>query len=236
MGYHSSPLVGLIMTLFNVRLGWWLGNPSRPTTAPQESPPFSMVQFIQELFGLTSDTSPFVYLSDGGHFENLGLYEMVRRRSHFIVVSDAGCDPDCAYEDLGNAVRKIRIDLGVEIEFKKLIIEKRGQPGDNSKAVYCAIGRIKYPESNVEGHLLYLKPTFYGIEPADVRAYAAASKNFPHETTGDQFFSESQMESYRTLGAYVTETVLGTPVAPSDNSAPLTALGPYWARIQAFGN
>ncbi len=68
--------------------------------------------FLYEIFGLTNDTRPFVYLSDGGHFENLGLYEMVRRRCRFIVVSDAGCDPDFVFEDLGNAVRKIAIDLG----------------------------------------------------------------------------------------------------------------------------
>ena len=69
---------------------------------------------------LTSDTNKYVYLSDGGHFENLGLYEMVRRRCRFIVVSDAGCDPDFAFEDLGNAVRKIEIDLGVPIRFHGL--------------------------------------------------------------------------------------------------------------------
>lgn len=233
MGYHSSPLVGLIMTLFNVRLGWWLGNPSRPSTAPQESPPFGMIQFVQELFGLTGDTSPYVYLSDGGHFENLGIYEMVRRRSHFILVSDAGCDPACAFEDLGNAVRKIRIDLGVEINFRKLVLQKRAQPGEIGNGIYCAVGTIKYPESDQLGHLLYVKPCFYGTEPADVRAYAAASKDFPHETTADQFFSESQMESYRTLGAHVVETVLGSRAA-ADASAPLTSLRPFWARIQGF--
>ena len=65
------------------------------------------------MFGLTTDDRPYVYLSDGGHFENLGLYEMVRRRCRFIVVSDAGCDPDFVFEDLGNAVRKIAIDLGI---------------------------------------------------------------------------------------------------------------------------
>jgi hypothetical protein len=235
MGYHSSPLVGLIMTLFNVRLGWWLGNPSRPSTAPQESPPFGMIQFVQELFGLTSDESPYVYLSDGGHFENLGLYEMVRRRCHFIVVSDAGCDPGCAFEDLGNAVRKSWIDLGVKITFQKLDIVKRGELAKDGKGVYCAVGTITYPETKEVGHVLYLKPCFLGTEPADVRAYAATSKDFPHESTADQFFSESQMESYRALGAHVVETVLGEAGDP-DTDAPLAALGPYWKRIQEFAS
>lgn len=233
-GYHSSPLVGLVMTLFNVRLGWWLGNPSRPKAAPQESPPFGMVQFISELFGLTNDRSEYVYLSDGGHFENLGLYEMVRRRSHFILVSDAGCDPACAFEDLGNAVRKIQIDLGVKISFRRLLVEKRREPGNSAAGVYCAIGTIQYPEGGPLGHLLYLKPGFLGTEPADVRAYAAASKTFPHETTADQFFSESQMESYRSLGVHIVETVLGDKAETPHVDAPMSALGPYWARIQSF--
>ena len=234
MGYHSSPLVGLVMTLFNVRLGWWLGNPSQPRTAPQESPPFGMVQFLSELFGLTNDRSRYVYLSDGGHFENLGLYEMVRRRCHFIMVSDAGCDRDCAFADLGNAMRKIWIDLGVKITFEKLNIVKRGDAPKKDEGVYCAVGTIVYPERpDQPGHIVYLKPCYLGTEPADVRAYAAGSPDFPHETTADQFFTESQMESYRSLGAHVVEKVLGDADAP-DTSAPLAALKPYWKHIQKF--
>jgi hypothetical protein len=235
MGYHSSPLVGLVMTLFNVRLGWWLGNPSKPRTAPQESPPFGMVQFLSELFGLTNDKSQYVYLSDGGHFENLGIYEMVRRRNHFILVSDAGCDPDCAFADLGNAMRKIWIDLGIKITFETLNIVKRGDTPKKGEGVYCAVGTIVYPERPDEpGHIVYLKPCYLGTEPADVRAYAADSPTFPHETTADQFFTESQMESYRSLGAHVIEKVLGAE-GEDDPDAPMAALGPYWKNIRRFG-
>lgn len=234
MGYHSSPLVGLIMTLFNVRLGWWLGNPSLPKAAPMESPPFGMIQFVQELFGLTNDERSYVYLSDGGHFENLGLYEMIRRRCHFILVSDAGCDPNCAFEDLGNAVRKIWIDLGVKIKFKNISIEKRREPDKTSQGVYCALAKIEYPEQDSPiGYLLYLKPCFLGTEPADIRAYAAAHEAFPHESTADQFFSESQMESYRALGAHIVETVLGKKSREPSN-APMAALDPYWQNIKKF--
>jgi patatin-like phospholipase len=232
MGYHSSPLVGLIMTLFNVRLGWWLGNPSQPYTAAHESPPFGMIQFISELFGLTNDKSAYVYLSDGGHFENLGLYEMVRRRCSFILVSDAGCDPDYAFADLGNAVRKIWIDLGIKIDFGKIAIEKRPEPGKTSQGVYCAAATITYPEGG-QGHLLYLKPTLLGSEPADVRAYASAYPDFPNQTTADQFFTESQMESYRSLGAHIVETVFGD-ADDDDSDSPIDALAPYWRSIKKF--
>ena len=75
--------------------------------------------------GNTTDRYKYVNLSDGGHFENLGLYEMVLRRCHYIVVSDAGEDPECSFADLGEAVRKIRIDFGIPIEFDQMNIYPR---------------------------------------------------------------------------------------------------------------
>jgi hypothetical protein len=233
-GYHSSPLVGLLMTLFNVRLGWWLGNPSRPNAAELEGPHLGIVQIIQELFGLTSDRSKYIYLSDGGHFENLGIYEMVRRRCHLIVASDAGCDPACAFEDLGNAVRKVAIDLGVKIDFHKIDIKKRDA---DSPGLYCAIGTIKYPEPDAKnGYLLYLKPGFPGDGslPADVNAYGLANPTFPHETTVDQFFSESQMESYRSLGAHIIDVVFGPEDSPPRLFGPTTAMTPFWEHIEEY--
>jgi len=233
-GYHSSPLVGLLMALFNVRLGWWLGNPSRAGAASREGPRWGIAQIVQELFQLTTDRSKYIYLSDGGHFENLGIYEMVRRRCHLIVASDAGADPDCAFEDLGNAVRKVWIDLGVQIDFHKIDIKKRDAA---SPGLYCAIGTIKYPEPGAkDGYLLYLKPGFPsdGSLPADVTAYGLANPAFPHETTADQFFSESQMESYRSLGAHIIDVVFG-PVAPLHRpSGPTVAISPYWGHIEEY--
>lgn len=208
MGYHSSPPVTFLMTLFNARLGWWLGNPAR-NKFHRPGPLFAVGPMIAEAFGLTDDKSPYVYLSDGGHFENLGLYEMVLRRCHFIVVSDAGCDPDCSFEDLGNAIRKIRIDLGVPIEFEKIEIYSRKQ---GRKGKHCAVARIRYSSvdgQGTDGTLIYLKPAFYGNEPMDIFNYSQASPAFPHEPTTDQWFSESQFESYRMLGLYTIEQVCG---------------------------
>jgi Patatin-like phospholipase len=233
-GYHSSPLVGLLMTLFNVRLGWWLGNPRCPKAARSEGPPAGVLQIIQELFGLTTSDSNYIYLSDGGHFENLGIYEMVRRRCHFIVACDAGCDPNSAFEDLGNAVRKIWIDLGVQIDFNKIDIKKRDvtPPG-----LYCAMATIRYPEPGAEpGYLLYLKPGFHndGSQPADVNAYGLANPAFPHESTADQFFSESQMESYRSLGSHIIDVVFGPTDSPLGPSGPTPAIRPFWQHIQDY--
>jgi hypothetical protein len=208
-GYHTSPIIGLLLMLFNVRLGWWLGNPrSGPKFYRREGPLFSIGPVLDELAGRTTDTGRYAYLSDGGHFDNLGLYEMVRRRCRFILVSDAGADPVGALEDLGNAVRKIWIDLGVRIEFERVDVMPRQKPPVDGS--YCALGRIHYPEAEGEvGTLVYVKPGFHGNEPPDIRAYAALHQDFPHESTADQWFSESQMESYRGLGSHIIEKMCG---------------------------
>jgi Patatin-like phospholipase len=212
MGYHSSPVLGLLMTLFNVRLGWWLGNPGPPgaKTWRRKGPRYSVGPLFSEAIGNTTDHYKYVNLSDGGHFENLGLYEMVLRRCHFIVVSDGGEDPECAFIDLGEAVRKIRIDFGIPIEFGTMSIYPRSAidtlktPGHN-----CAVGRIRYSlvdgADAPDGIIVYIKPACYGDEPRDIYEYFKTNPTFPHESTSDQFFSESQFESYRMLGAYTME-------------------------------
>jgi len=210
MGYHSSPVIAAIMTLFNVRLGAWFGNPGKAgnTSFVHRAPRSAVRHMVQEAFGLTDSKSPYVYLSDGGHFENLGLYEMVLRRCRYIVVSDAGCDPNCALEDLGNAIRKIRIDLGIPIEIDHFGITARTSPPESK---YCAVGRIDY--GHVDGNgiepgvLIYIKPAIAGNEPRDIFNYKETSLQFPHEGTGDQWFSESQFESYRMLGLHIVQTM-----------------------------
>jgi hypothetical protein len=209
MGYHSSPFVTFMLTLLNVRLGAWLGNPGQAGdhTFNLGYPASSVRPIIDEALGLTNDKSPYVYLSDGGHFENLGLYEMVLRRCHFIVVSDAGEDPECSFADLGEAVRKIRVDFGIPIEFDQMNIYPRSQiDATKGRGRNCAVGRIRYSavdgSTAPDGIIVYIKPVCYGDEPRDIYEYFKRSRTFPHESTADQFFSESQFESYRMLGAY----------------------------------
>jgi len=228
MGYQSSPVVTFLLALFNVRLGWWLGNPASPAgdrSYATPGPRFAPRPLFAEAFGLTDADHPYVYLSDGGHFENLGLYEMVLRRCHFIVVSDGGQDPTFGYQDLGNAVSKIRVDLGVPIDFDRILIPTRRPDPESgsydrvrhheaarSTAPYCALGRIRYScvdgQGVEDGLLLYVKPSLNGTEPADVFHYARLHPLFPHEPTSNQLYSEAQFESYRELGAHVMATIL----------------------------
>jgi hypothetical protein len=205
MGYHSTASVAFLLTVFNVRLGWWVQNPSSTENWRRGGPYLGLRYLLSELLGLTGEETPFVYVSDGGHFENLGIYELVRRKCRFIVASDASQDKDFEFEDLGNAIRKCQIDLGVRIEIDRRAIVP--DPVTRRSLYHCAVGTVYYRD-RAPGYLLYIKPTLTGNEPADVSQYAAACANFPHETTGDQWFSESQFESYRKLGQHICWTVL----------------------------
>jgi len=236
MGYHSSRLVSLVMAFFNVRLGWWLPNPAphHDHVWWRKEPRFWSFAQVKEALGWTTDRSEFVYLSDGGHFENLGLYEMVRRRCRRILVVDAACDSDYEYGDLANAIRKIRTDLGVEIRFSGSAWIPTGPAAPESnpsqatagKTIsaplptletpketrrHFAVGQIVYPPADhgERGTIVYVKPILTGDEPLDVLRYADASargkSRFPQQPTSDQFFDESQFESYRVLGLHSVE-------------------------------
>jgi len=212
MGYHSSPLLTIVMTLFNARLGCWLGNPGfgGDKTWMRDGPVWALRSFLDELFGWTNERNEWAYLSDGGHFENLGLYEMVLRRCRHILVVDGSCDKDYVFEDLGNAVRKIRTDLGIPMEFPSGIRIGREHDGH----LHYSVARIRYsaidgsPE-NEDGLLLYFKSSLNGKEPPTIMQYQKLNPDFPHETTADQWFSESQFESYRGLGYFMGSEAFG---------------------------
>jgi hypothetical protein len=211
MGYHSSPSIAFLLTLFNVRLGWWLGNPGRAgaDTYTMDAPRFALAPILSELFGLTHEDNRYVYLSDGGHFENLGLYEMVRRRCKWIVVVDGGHDPDRGFADLGNAVLKAWIDLGVRIRFPHPGLLQAPHKIDPAEVPYFALGTIEYASDDPigvngdppQGRILYIKPAVRGDEwAANLIAYKRAHADFPNQSTANQWFNEPQLEAYRVLG------------------------------------
>jgi hypothetical protein len=213
-GFHSNPATAFLMTLFNVRLGWWLANPrvlaengerldgrrekfSNPY--PWPSPRFSLFQLVSELLGAVDDTSKYVMLSDGGHFDNMGVYELVRRRCRYIVICDSEEDGQHKLEGIGMAIRKCRIDFGAEIELDLRPFEHPDKAGYSS--AHCVVGTITYPESpNDPGIVVYLKSSLTGDEPGDILNYKKEDQAFPHDSTMNQWFSESQFESYRRLG------------------------------------
>ncbi len=201
-GPATSPSLAFFLTVFNARLGLWSPNPAHDEKLPP-SPRFGLVALLQELFGYSNERRRYVYLSDGGHFDNLGVYELVRRRCKLIVAVDATGDAERQFDDLAETIRKCRVDLGAEIEFKD-DSPLRAQPPHTLPEASYLVGSISYNDSSERGVLLYLKPTLTrgGDEPVDVRTYAALNLGFPHQSTADQFFDESQFEAYRRLGEH----------------------------------
>lgn len=219
MGYQSSTVGAFVMTLFNVRLGAWLPNPNVPeprildsfrktrTQLNRSGPRLAVSTLLNELRGRSDAEGDYIYLSDGGHFDNLGLYEMLRRRCGNILIVDAGRDEHYAYSDLGRTLQRALIDLGVGVEFSKAL-----KVGDSVLQQRGAYAKVRYPASGprpeATGKLIYLKPWLPTNAPSELQAFKALKGSFPHESTADQFFTESDFESYRRLGEYLFEELL----------------------------
>jgi hypothetical protein len=217
---HSSRPVAFLMSILSLRLGWWLGNPRRDSTSARPGPKNALLSLLSELFSQSSSRSRYLNVSDGGQFDNLGLYELVRRRCRYIIVCDSDSDPALGVEGLGGAIRKCYADFDVEITINP---EPIRLAGDRSRA-HCVVGTVHYPEpeagfaadaygradpparNNAVGWLLYLKAGFTGDEPEDVEQYHAAYPAFPHEGSGDPSFGASEFDSYRELGRHVVRT------------------------------
>jgi len=200
-GYHSSAATAFLLTVFNVQMGWWMGNPRKSTWQSAE-PRFGLAYIFNNLVGKTNTKSDYVALSDGGHFDNMGLYELIRRKCSTIVLCDAEQDEEFTCEGFANAVRRCRIDFGVDIIIDISQIVDRT---DGFSACHFAIGEILYPGNPGEpGRLLYIKSSITKqCQPVDVYEYAKKHAAFPHQTTADQFFGEEQFESYRKLGLWI---------------------------------
>jgi len=209
-GYHTSPLVAFMLTLFNARLGWWAPHPGKEKAGSDR--PHGIFGFlgclINELTGSANLDKDFIYLSDGGHFENLGLYELVRRRCRVIIVGDGECDAIYNFQALGTAIRRCKVDFGVHISIETRDI--RPDPATGVSRSHVAFGTIKYPKDHApympdcgDGILIYIKSSMTGDENLAIQQFRGENPLFPHESTGDQFFSESQFESYRELGQHI---------------------------------
>lgn len=213
LGSQTSLARSLLAFLANVRLGfWWQADRANSDTDS------SYINLRREMLASFPGTErPHWYLSDGGHFENTGVYELVRRRVPLIIVSDNGCDPTYGFEDIANLVRKCRIDFGAQIDFldearldrffaddagdlRSLFAEpaqfalETAPPG-----AVAMLGRIDYGQG-VEGTLLAIKPRLTRDGPSDLMRYLADNPKFPQQTTFDQSFDEAQWESYYELG------------------------------------
>lgn len=236
MGAKTSLGTALALTFANVRLGYWwrVGNLVRRDDGASSgkaglglaaSRPLRSYRYLwNEMTSQYSRDFERLYLSDGGHFENSGAYELLRRRVPAILVLDNGADPRFEFEDLENLIRKARIDMGLSVNvmsreavealfgrqalplFFNAEDDWRGsaaKPGGHGVALaLCVYAPAEQPGASprIVSRLLWVKPRLSQSLPHDVRSYGRANPAFPQEPTADQFFGEAQWESYRAVG------------------------------------
>ena len=203
----KRPLI-FILTLLNVRLGYWLPNPRVAKDASwltrlglRRGPGPKYV--LKESVGHLNASGNYINVSDGGHIENLAVFELLRRRCKFIIAVDGERDPEMHFAGLVNLLLYARIDLGIEIDIDLDAVRKNEQGLSKS---HWAIGTIHYKDGET-GCLLYIKSSLTGDEYEYIRKYRTENPHFPHEPTGNQFFTESQFEAYRSLGYHIGNEV-----------------------------
>ena len=212
MSFYQSSSLTAFLTIFNARLGQWMQNPRFPQWKA-EGPKFGD-RLVSELFGSTDDKDAFIHLTDGGHFENLGVYELIRRRCRYIIAVDAGEDTDASDDNLAQLTRLCRIDFGVRIELDTDPLEPV-KPNVFSRT-HVVVGRVHYEDvdsGQVPGIIVYIKISMTGDEPSDVLKYAKRDPRFPHQPTDlRQSFTDEQFESYRALGDHIARDVFSDTV------------------------
>jgi hypothetical protein len=225
MGSSSIRPLTPTLALLNVRLGYWLKNPRFYSPAAERNPRGSWLRDFMSRFYLWSEitgrlyeNSEEVYLTDGGHIENLAIYELLRRHCKLIIVVDAEADLSMHFPSLITLERYARIDLGIRIDLPwkpiatATLAEMQGATGTSplpkpAQGPHAAVGTIDYGSGQI-GYLLYIKSSLTGDESDYVRDYARRYNKFPHEITLDQLFSEEQFEVYRALGFHMARGVL----------------------------
>jgi hypothetical protein len=211
MGARSNRALTPTLALLNVRVGFWLRNPGfvRNRGWAARLCDFFSLWFLSELIARLRETSWKVYLTDGGHLENLGAYALLKRRCRLIVIVDAEADPEMKFSSLMTLQRYARIDLGIRItipwqQIRETTLKVTQEAHDGSMfnqrpGPHCAVGTVDYA-TGASGIIVYIKASLTGDENDYVRDYKSRYALFPHESTADQFFTEEQFETYRALG------------------------------------
>jgi hypothetical protein len=233
VGSRTTLPTAMLATFANVRLGYWWDSGLKLRGGgwlQRVLPPVYRALFAEFLCNLRGTGDRLWNLSDGGHFENLGGYELIRRRLPLIILVDAEQDVDYNFSGLADLVRKARLDFGAEIEFLDpppnlpflgQLAELRRPSRDAVSSAHAAIAKVTYADGNTPASwLVYIKATLTGDEPVDVLEYHSSHRDFPHESTANQFFDEAQWESYRRLGEHIGSEVLTPAIFDLVHKAP----------------
>jgi hypothetical protein len=218
MGKHSVRALRFLLALTNVRLGVWIPNPRwieelathrRGSRGHLRPPPWYLVH---ELLGRNKVNHKYLYISDGGHFENLGLVELLRRGCTTIFCFDASGDSVDTFNTLGEAVALARTEVQVDVEIEPEDLKPEAETG--LSPTDHTIGTFRYLNTkcrqNDDGLLVFAKAAVTADAPWDVRAFGKADKRFPNHSTFDQLFDDQKFESYRALGAHTARRAIRT--------------------------
>ncbi len=211
-GVTRNRTLSALLVLLNLRLGFWVPNPARAAMQP------GIANFIRPglsaLLATQSENDDWIELSDGGHFENLAVYELLRRRCRLIVCCDGAADPGFRFADLANLIVRARADLGVRIDLGAEDLHAltphttRDDEDVPTAERGFAVARISYDTDDHEGLLILLTTTFVDSLGADLVSYRRRNPAYPDQPTSDQFFDEQQFEAYRELGFTLAEDMM----------------------------
>jgi hypothetical protein len=233
MGKMTRPTHRFLLALTNVRLGVWLPNPAympagcspdRPRSWPANP---RQGRLLFEVAGRHRVRSKFLYVTDGGHIENLGLLELLRRRCTTIVCLDAAGGSTTRFSTLGEAIALAACELDVKIRIDPAVM---GVQADGLNACDHVTGTIDYPDGT-KGTLVYGKALVTAGSPWDVRAYGSKDGLFPVHPTSDQVFSGETFDAYQALGRCVGAGCASEVAPPAPGSGGPDAPGADRPRV-----
>jgi hypothetical protein len=212
MGNYTIPSFRLLMSVLALRLGYWVPNPRRLEAAGKrmgrlfDSRPIATgrrvdgIYLLREMFGLLGTRSPFLYITDGGHTDNSGVFELLRRQCSTIIAIDSEADRDRLFDNIVYVTELARSRLNIEITLSCRTVGVDG-------GTHCAIADINYPQSKSapkkSGRLLYCKLSLTGDENLDLLSRSRATGDFPYHSTMNQNYDELLFNAYRVLGTHI---------------------------------
>lgn len=196
-----------LLALLNVRLGCWIPNfqkavskgtskEGEPQTGPIPAGFVGAPYLLRETTGNIHEGLNHFNVSDGGHIENLGVYELLRRKCRFIIAADGGAARDLVAGDLQRLERYVSIDFGIQLKYNLSDLEPDERGVCRAPAILV---RIIYSDKST-GWMVYLRPSITGNESNHVLDHWRQHPAFPYESIADQIFEEEQFEGYRSLG------------------------------------
>jgi hypothetical protein len=216
MGAYTVPSLRPLAAATNVRLGVWLPNPLSERTRQRVAAKKGagrlerdarlgrgFTPFVGELFGLHPADGSHVYVSDGGHHDNLGLLTLLRARCSEIWCIDASPDRRGTGKALRLAISQARHELSIEIDLSTAPFAVAG----GLMTTTHTVGTIRYPGASVSAGLIVLKLGLERKSPLDLHAYRKGDRSFPHHATWRQGYSRERFAAYVRLGRWVADQI-----------------------------